>query len=66
MSAAQVLAFLKALIPAMAPVLASLEAQGIAELDALVAAVPNDVEKKLLQDLISALDSFAKSEIAKV
>lgn len=63
MSAAQmVLGLLKLLGPA----LSALEVDGIAELNSLIAGIQNDVEKQALQDLVIAVDSFAKSQIAKI
>lgn len=62
MTAAQVLSMLQLL----APVLSTLEADGDAELKALIAKIPNALEQEALMDVLSAIDAFAKSLIAKV
>lgn len=66
MNLAQVLAFLMPFEPILKAELVSLEGQGKAELDSLVASVSSPDLKALLSALAAAVDGFAKVEIANL
>lgn len=66
MTLASVLAMLNSLAPALEPLVLGLEVQGQAELKALIGSVSSPDLKLFLQALDSALDSFAKAEVAKI
>lgn len=61
-----ILAFLKPFAPLLKQELLSLEAQGSAELDSIIANVSSPDLKQLLQALKGGIDSFAQLEINKL
>lgn len=66
MNLASILALLAQLSPVLVPGILKLEAAGVVELNALIANVSSPDLKLLLQDLSSAIDAFAKAEVAKL
>lgn len=66
MTLEQVLDFLKPFSAVLKPELMSLEAQGLAELNSIVAGVSSPDLKLLLQCLAEAIDKFAQAEISKL
>lgn len=66
MTLAQLLALLQPFEALLKPELLKLEAQGLAELQTVIAGVSSPDLKLLLQCLSDALDKFAQAEIAKL
>jgi hypothetical protein len=66
MTLAQILAFFAPFEALLKPELLNVEAQGITELNSIIANVSSPDLKELLQALSSAIDSFAKLEVNKI
>ena len=66
MNLTAVLAFLAPFEALLEPELLQVEANGVAELNTIIAGVSSPDLKLLLQALSGALDAFSKAEIAKL